>query len=107
VSSVSQLTQADEFSASMQIPVYDSGNGQPRKISGQQLVDFVQDNPQAVTDPVELAVYSVSDLSAMLPASYAYQVVYCSNGDAGSACLAASDGSAWRRIVFGAAVSLT
>lgn len=32
---------------------------------------------------------------------------YCSDGDAGSPCLAVFDGTNWRRISFGAAISTT
>jgi hypothetical protein len=105
VSDISKLTGADEFTASMQIPVYDSENGQPRRVSGQQLVEYMQANPAPVTEPVGLPVFSVSELSTMLPASYAYKAVYCSDGNTGAACLAVSDGTAWRRIAFGTAVA--
>jgi hypothetical protein len=107
MSSINQLSQADEFSASMQIPVFDTDNGQPRKVSGQQLVDFMQANPAPVTEPVQFPVFSVSDLTTMLAASYAYRVVFCSNGNSGIACLAVSDGTSWRRIALGATVSTT
>lgn len=47
---------------------------------------------------------------AGLPAAAAANldhVVYCTDGDAGLPCLAVSDGTAWRRISLGAAVSVT
>lgn len=107
MSTIPQLSEAEEFSASMQIPVWDSLNGQPRKVSGQQLVEFMQANPAPVTEPVQIPVFSVSELTTMLAASYAYRMVYCSNGNSGLACLAVSDGTAWKRIALGAAVAVS
>lgn len=44
---------------------------------------------------------------ALLPDALAAKgrLVYCSDGDAGSPCLAYSDGTNWLRIVLGAAVA--
>lgn len=104
MSSINQLSAASEVSGSMQVPVYDNGNGQPRKVSVTQLLEFVQENfnPDA-SDPVQLPDLSVAELpsASANPAS----VVYCSNGDAGSPCLAVSDGTNWRRVALGAAVA--
>lgn len=105
MSTIPQLSEAEEFSASMQIPVFDTENGQPRKVSGQQLVEFMQANPAPVTEPVQFPVFSVSELTTMLAASYAYRMVFCSNGNSGVACLAVSDGTSWKRIPLGATVS--
>lgn len=43
MTTINNLSTVDAFSASMQIPVYDTSNGQPRKASGQQLADFLED----------------------------------------------------------------
>jgi hypothetical protein len=44
---------------------------------------------------------------AQLPsaASNTGRIVRCSNGNAGAACLAVSNGTSWLRVVFGAAVA--
>lgn len=44
---------------------------------------------------------------AALPAAAANngRIVRCSNGNAGVACLAVSNGTSWLRVVFGAAVA--
>lgn len=105
MSDINKLSTIEEFTSSMQIPVYDTDNGQPRKGSVLQLQDYLSANPEAPTAPVQLVSYSVAELAAMLPASYTNSVVYCTNGNAGAACLAVSNGSSWLRIAFGAAVS--
>jgi hypothetical protein len=91
----------------MQVPVYDSANGQPRKISIQQLLDYVQENLVSDTStPFRLISKTVAELASDYPAaSYSGAVVYCSNGNAGVACLAVSNGTSWLRIALGAAVS--
>lgn len=107
MSTINQLSEASEFSASMQIPVYDAGNGQPRKVSGQQLVDFIQDNLLSdASTPFRLISKTVAELAADYPAaSWNGAVVYCSNGAAGSPCLAVSNGTSWLRVTLGAAVA--
>lgn len=107
MSTINQLSEASEFSASMQIPVYDTGNGQPRKVSGQQLVDFIQTSLISdASTPFRLISKTVAELAADYPAaSWAGAVVYCSNGDTGSPCLAVSNGTDWKRIALGAAVA--
>lgn len=55
--------------------------------------------------PVRLNSYSVAGLPAASGVSRG--LVWCSNGDAGQPCLAVSDGTSWRRISLGAAVSAT
>lgn len=105
MSSINQLSEASEASLSMQVPVYDSGNGQPRKVSMQQVVDLVQDNLTSdSTGPFTLADYSVAELPSAL--SNPAAIVYCTNGDGGSPCLAVSNGTDWLRIALGAAVAV-
>jgi len=53
--------------------------------------------------PVQLPSYTV----AGLPTGAVGDMVYCSNGDTGSPCLAVYNGSNWVRVVFGATVSAT
>lgn len=107
MSSINQLSEAIAFTASMQIPVYDAGNGQPRKVSGQQMVDFIQENLISdASQPFRLIAKTVAELAADYPAaSWTGGVVYCTNGNAGSPCLAVSNGTNWLRIALGAAVA--
>lgn len=106
MSSINQLSEASAVSSSMQIPVYDTGNGQPRKISVNQLVEFIADNPSNPDVPVPLPSFTVAELTdTYLAASYANHIVYCSNGNAGAKCLAVSDGSAWKVVALGATIS--
>lgn len=106
MSDINQLSEAGSASSSMQIPVYDVNNGQPRKISLAQLLAYVQ---AALTSdasgPFKLASYSVAELPSALANPAA--VVYCTNGNSGVACLAVSNGVSWLRIALGAAVSAT
>lgn len=60
-------------------------------------------NTSTFTLPVNLPTYTV----AGLPAGSERDVVYCSDGDAGSKCLAVYDGADWLRVSLGAAVSAT
>jgi hypothetical protein len=87
----------------MQFPVYDAGNGQPRKLSGQALVDYIAENQPTPSAPVPLPTYTVAELPAAV--GNAGALVYCSNGNAGVACLAISNGTNWLRIGLGAAVA--
>lgn len=58
---------------------------------------------------IKLPSYTVAQLGAsdMAPtiADNAGRLVHCSNGAAGSACLAYCNGTNWLRVVFGAAVA--
>ena len=107
MSSISQLSEASAASVSMQVPVYDTNNGQPRKVSLQQVVDLVQENlagdATAASGPFALSDYSVAELPSA--SANPQSVVYCSNGDAGNPCLAVSNGTNWLRVALGAAVA--
>jgi hypothetical protein len=107
MSSINQLSEAVAATGSMQIPVYDPNNGQPRKISLNQLTEYVQDNLASDTPtPFRLFSGTVTDLNTNYPAaSWAGAVAYCTNGNTGVACLAVSDGIAWKRIPLGATIS--
>jgi hypothetical protein len=56
--------------------------------------------------PLELPIYTVQHLQTLTAANYAGHVVRCSNGDAGSECLAYCDGFNWRVVQIGSNVSL-
>lgn len=107
MSTINQLSEASEFSTSMQFPVYDTGNGQPRKLSGQALVEGVQASLTSdASTPFRLISNTVAELAADYPAaSWLGAVVYCSNGATGSPCLAVSNGTSWLRVTLGAAVA--
>lgn len=53
----------------------------------------------------QLQARTVTQLTALTAA--AGDVAYCSNGDAGAACLAVYNGTAWKRIALGATISAT
>lgn len=107
MTAINQLSEASEVSGSMQVPVYDTGNGQPRKVSVTQLVEYVQNNLDSDSPtPFILLSKSVAEIAADYPpASWTNSVLYCTNGDSGSPCLAVSNGTAWKRIALGATIS--
>jgi hypothetical protein len=107
VSTIQQLTEQETVQSSDQFPIYSSTNGQPRRVSANALLTYVQDNLTSDSaGPFTLSSYTVAELATDYPASqYMNAVVYCVNGDTGSPCLAVSDGTNWRRVVFGAAVA--
>ncbi len=57
-----------------------------------------------VDSMMSLPQHTVANLPAAATANKDH-VAYCSDGDAGSPCLAVSDGTNWLRVVFGAAVA--
>jgi len=60
--------------------------------------------PDVTDTTVVLKSFAVAGLPS---AGTAGRVVYCTNGDGGSPCLAVDNGSAWLRINLGSAVSAT
>lgn len=56
------------------------------------------------THSLQLPTYTVSQASALGNVA-AGQVIYVSNGDSGSPCLAVYSGSAWKRVALGATIS--
>ncbi len=56
--------------------------------------------------PLRIKKYSVNSLPAAGTVADG-AVIYCTNGDAGQPCLAVYDGTNWRRVPLGAAVSAT
>lgn len=107
MSSISQLSEQAEVSSSDQFPIYSTTNGQPRRVSANALVTFVQDNLDSDTpDPFRLLSATVATLNADYPAaSWTGAVAYCTNGDTGSPCLAVSNGTTWRRVALGATIA--
>ena len=55
---------------------------------------------------VRLPNYTVATTAA-IPTPQAGQVIYVTDGNAGSACLAVWDGSSWKRVALGATISAT
>ncbi len=60
----------------------------------------------ALSLPAKLASYNVAGAPSAATAG-AGAAIYVTDGDAGAACLAVSDGSTWRRVALGATVSVT
>ena len=60
--------------------------------------------PDVTDTTVVLKSFAVAGLPS---AGTAGKVVYCTNGDGGSLCLAVDNGSAWLRVNLGSAVSAT
>tara|TARA_Y100000401_G_scaffold114596_1_gene116902 strand:+ start:648 stop:959 length:312 start_codon:yes stop_codon:yes gene_type:complete len=58
--------------------------------------------PSVTDTTVVLQSFAVASLPS---AGTAGKVVYCTNGDGGSPCLAVDNGSAWLRVNLGSAVS--
>lgn len=59
----------------------------------------------AVQDIINLNAQTVSELNART--SIEGDVAYCSNGDAGSPCVAVYDGTAWQVVSLGSNISAT
>lgn len=109
MAAINQLTEATEVSPSMQLPVYDSLNGQPRRVSVNQLQEYMQETLVSDTStPFRLLQKTVADLNTNYPASsWEGAVVYCLNGNAGAKCLAVSDGANWKVVALGSTISAT
>lgn len=60
----------------------------------------------AVNNILNLEPRTVSQLTA-IATPVTGDVAYCSNGNAGSACLAVYSGSAWKQVALGATISAT
>lgn len=60
---------------------------------------------KAIDDAERVDSYAVASLPAA--ASNTGKIVYCSNGAAGSPCLAYSNGTNWLRVLLGAAVAIS
>jgi hypothetical protein len=58
---------------------------------------------KAINKALEASEYTVATVPSA--AGHKGRIIYVSNGNAGTACLAYSNGTSWLRIVFGAAVA--
>jgi hypothetical protein len=66
---------------------------------------FGQIGSRAITKAQTVSSYTVATVPSA--AAHAGRIIHVSNGNAGAPCLAYSNGTAWVRIVFGAAVATT
>ena len=58
---------------------------------------------KSITQALVASEYTVATVPSA--AGHKGRIIYVSNGNAGTACLAYSNGTSWLRIVFGAAVA--
>lgn len=71
----------------------------------QNLILAADTGRTAIQDIINLNPKTVSELGAV--SSVTGDVAYCSNGDAGSPCIAVYNGTNWLRIALGTAISAT
>lgn len=57
-----------------------------------------------IQDILRLQILSVDDIEGITSLTEG-DIVYCSNGDSGDPCLAVYDGTGWKRIALGTAIS--
>lgn len=57
--------------------------------------------------PYFLPSYTVQEIAVLAPANFSGALVRCSNGDAGSECLAFCNGRAWFVVELGSRVSIS
>ncbi len=100
---VPELTTQDTVVGSDQIVFYSTVNGQTRKAPMTAVLAYVEENINTTLEPIPLASYLLADLPSAVANPYA--VVYCLNGNAGSACVAVSNGTNWKVVALGATVS--
>jgi hypothetical protein len=76
------------------------------RVNGNNIAEFNANQVlnMSATRGLQLPVYTVTEAET-LPAPAVGQVIYVSNGDNGSACLAVYSDGAWRRMSFGSAIS--
>jgi len=98
-----ELSTQDTVVSSDQVPIYSTVNGQPRKVSMNAILTFIEDNIDNTLAPIPLKSYLLADLPSAVANPYA--MVYCLNGNAGAACVAVSDGTNWKVVALGATVS--
>jgi hypothetical protein len=61
----------------------------------------------AALETLPIATVAALAAAPYLPAANTGKMVYCSNGAAGSPCLAYCNGTAWLRVLLGLAVNAT
>lgn len=98
-------TKLDGIEAGAEVNVqsdWDENNSSDDSFIQNRPVNIITaDGSQAMTAPFELAESTVANL----PTGTTSEIIYCTNGDAGSPCLAVYNGTNWLRVVLGAAVS--
>jgi hypothetical protein len=103
MTALNELSVKETVETSDQVLIYDMTNGQPRRASAASVASFVASQLDNTLEPVQLASYTIAELP---PASEnPYSVVFCLNGNAGSPCVAVSNGVAWKVVALGATVS--
>jgi len=79
----------------------------PTNINGASLALQPTTNVVQIVDCIRLPRKTVADLAIDFPTPQAGDIVNLSNGNAGAACLAVYNGSAWKVIALGATASAT
>jgi len=100
---VNELTTQDTVVGSDQMLMYSTVNGQSRKAPMTAVLTYIEGNINTNLEPVPLKSYLLADLPSAV--ANPYSVVYCLNGNAGAACVAVSNGTAWKVVALGATVS--
>lgn len=59
-----------------------------------------------IQDVLRLGSFTTADVN-LIASPAAGEIVYCTDGNTGSPCLAVYDGSAWKRVALGATISAT
>lgn len=103
MTTINELTTQDTIVGSDQIVFYSAVNGQTRKAPMSAVLTYIEGGLNDTLEPVPLKSYLLADLPSAVANPYA--MVYCLNGDAGSACVAVSDGTNWKVVALGATVS--
>lgn len=73
--------------------------------SGQPILLQPSSGRVTIQDILKLTPKTVTELNALT--AFEGDIAYCSNGDAGSKCIAIYDGSAWKVISLGSTISAT
>lgn len=108
MSDLSSITIQDTVQSGDTFLIYSGTNASARRVSLNTVASAVDAINDASLVPIALPSYSAAELldgTTLNAVTYARHVVYCSNGNAGAACLAVSNGTSWVRVVFGATVA--
>lgn len=74
-------------------------------VTGTQIIEPTQ-RVVNIRDVLRLTAQPKSDID-LIVGMVAGDIAYCTDGDAGADCLAVYDGTSWKRIALGAAISTT
>ena len=77
----------------------------PTTINSASMTFQTTDLRVTILDVLNLGPSTVADLTGF--SAQTGDIAYCSNGDAGDACLAVYDGSNWKVVTLGATISAT